>query len=152
LQPLFSLFPDERLVKGDDHRIAAGRGKPAPDIYHLALEMINKSLPNGEPKIKEEECLVFEDSVPGIEAGRRAGMRVIWVPHLGLLEEYKGREREVLAGLTGEYKDDSLRQQEENAGGKKKGGPGELDDDWGELLTSLENFPYQKYGININKQ
>jgi pseudouridine 5'-phosphatase len=52
-------------------------------------------------KIRPEECLVFEDSVPGVEAGRRAGMRVIWVPHRGLAGEFRGKEQEVLAGKTG---------------------------------------------------
>jgi pseudouridine-5'-monophosphatase len=31
----------------------------------------------GERKITLQECLVFEDSVLGVEAGRRASIRVI---------------------------------------------------------------------------
>ncbi|KAJ4300599.1 hypothetical protein N0V88_003278 [Collariella sp. IMI 366227] len=77
LTELFSVFETPRRVLGDDARIAPGRGKPLPDIYHLALKTINDSLPAGEPPITPEECLVFEDSVPGVEAGRRAGMRVV---------------------------------------------------------------------------
>lgn len=122
---------------GDDTRIPVGRGKPAPDIYLLALETINSSLGDGESPVSPEECLVFEDSVPGIESGRRAGMRVIWCPHPELRTEYDGREKHVLAGRTGEGGDVDLHQL------------GELDDGWGEYLETLEKFPYEKYGIIV---
>ena len=107
MQPLFAHFPESNRVLGDDKRIPKGKGKPAPDIYLLALKTINDGLKmKGEPEITPEECLVFEDSVPGVEAGRRAGMRVIWCPHPELLKIYRGREAEVLAGITGMQKDD----------------------------------------------
>lgn len=76
----FAVFPLKMRVLGDDTRIAPGRGKPAPDIYLLALELLNQSIrkEGREPEIRPEECLVFEDSVPGVEAGRRAGCQVVW--------------------------------------------------------------------------
>ncbi|PWY91729.1 HAD superfamily hydrolase [Aspergillus sclerotioniger CBS 115572] len=154
LGDLFSAFPKSQQVLGDDPRIGKGRGKPLPDIYLLALETINSSLrTKGETEIKPEECLVFEDAVPGVEAGRRAGMRVVWVPHPGLLESYKGREGEVLAGLTGEHKEEEKTEPERKAdeivSGRlnSAGKTGKLDDGWGELLPSLENFPFKRYGI-----
>ncbi|UKZ80405.1 hypothetical protein TrVFT333_008164 [Trichoderma virens FT-333] len=137
LSDLFSVFPANRRVVGDDTRLTPGRGKPLPDIFLLALKTINDSLPEGEAPIKPEECLVFEDSVPGVEAGRRAGMRVIWCPHPMLKKEYAGREEEVLAGRTGEAGQVDLHQ------------VGELGDGWAEYLVSLENFPYEKYGMVI---
>ncbi|THC97342.1 hypothetical protein EYZ11_003176 [Aspergillus tanneri] len=116
LQDLFALFPESQRVLGDDERIGQGRGKPLPDIYLLALETVNANLrQRGEVEIKPEECLVFEDAVPGVEAGRRAGMRVVWCPHPGLLEAYKGREAEVLAGLTGEHKEEEKSTPEKDA-------------------------------------
>lgn len=81
LEELFKVFEEKRRVLGDDSRIPVGRGKPAPEIYLLALKTINDTLAEGEKEILPEECLVFEDSVPGIESGRRAGMRCVWVPH-----------------------------------------------------------------------
>lgn len=66
---------DRARVLGDDPRIM--RGKPSPDIYLLALKLVNDGLEAGEEPIKPEECLVFEDGLPGVEAGRRAGMRVV---------------------------------------------------------------------------
>lgn len=111
----------------------AGRGKPAPDIYLLALQTINDVIrrKGKEDVIKPEECLVFEDAVPGVEAGRRAGMQVVWCPHPGLLQEYKGREKEVLAGLTGSYKEEAIHNPKpvvETAGQRVSGSPGKIDD------------------------
>ncbi|KAK8240696.1 HAD-like domain-containing protein [Phyllosticta capitalensis] len=157
LQDLFAAFAPEHRVLGDDKRIAPGRGKPAPDIYLLALETINSKLrAKGEQEIKPEECLVFEDSVPGVEAGRRAGMQVVWCPHPGLLQEYKGREQEVLAGLTGAHVEsaEELAQRDREAGAgnaRRKGAPGEIGDGWARLFTTMEGFPYADYGIQVKK-
>ena len=134
---LFAVFEGSRRVLGDDERIAEGRGKPAPDIYLLALQTINASLGEGERDVLPEECLVFEDSVPGVESGRRAGMRVAWVPHPGLKGEYEGREKEVLAGRTGEGGDVDLHQL------------GEVDDGWADYMENLVGFPFGKYGIVV---
>jgi len=138
LPELFSVFASHRRVLGDDPRIPTGRGKPLPDIYLVALKTINDSLAPGEPPVQPDECLVFEDSVPGVEAGRRAGMRVVWCPHPKLKEEYAGREREVLAARTGEAGEDVDPHQ-----------LGELDDGWAEYMVNLVNFPYSKFGIVV---
>ncbi|KAI0012462.1 HAD-like protein [Xylariaceae sp. FL0662B] len=134
---LFSVFESHRRVLGDDPRIGKGRGKPLPDIYFLALKTINDSLDAGERPIAPEECLVFEDSVPGVEAGRRAGMRVVWCPHPMLKKEYDGREREILAGRMGE------------AGEVDEHQLGEIDDGWADYFPNLANFPYDKYGMVV---
>lgn len=151
LGELLAYFAPEHQVLGDDPRIPAGRGKPAPDIYLLALSTLNKTLEaQGQAPIQPEECLVFEDSVPGVESGRRAGMQAVWCPHPELLVEYKGREREVLAGLTGEHKDDEEQELQKTEvevvkGKRKVGMPGELDDGWGKLLETLVGFPFDDY-------
>ena len=139
LGSLFDLIPNEHKVLGDDPRVAPGRGKPLPDIYLLALATINKTL-GPTSQITPGECLVFEDSVPGVEAGRIAGMRVVWCPYAGLLEHYRGREKEVLAGVTGEHK---------GFVAPSDGKVGALDDGFADLLLTLENFPYDKYGISV---
>lgn len=56
------------------------RGKPAPDIY---LEAARKC--NAEPA----SCLVFEDIIPGILAGKAAGMKVCAVA-----DEYSREQEE----------------------------------------------------------
>lgn len=48
--------------------VEVARGKPAPDLFLLAANRL---------ECEPGECTVVEDSVPGIEAGRRAGMRVL---------------------------------------------------------------------------
>lgn len=156
LQKLMSSFPEENKVLGDDPRIGNGRGKPLPDIYLLALETINAKLRSKcETEVKPEECLVFEDAVPGVEAGRRAGMQVAWVPHPGLLEAFKDREEEVLAGATGSHKEnekaDAEKEAEELQSWRMRGAgqPGKIGDGYGQRYATLENFPYEKYGIRI---
>lgn len=47
------------------------RGKPAPDIFLLAAENIGV-----DPAI----CTVFEDSLNGVRAAKRAGMKAIAIP------------------------------------------------------------------------
>lgn len=76
------------------------------------------------------------------------------------MEEYRGREEEVLAGATGEHKeiskpdDEKLAEKiagemQETRNNNGDGKPGELNDGWGQLLQSLESFPYERYGIKI---
>jgi len=54
------------LVTAEDVR----RGKPDPEVYLRAAGAIG---------IEPSDCLVFEDAVVGVQAARRAGMRVIGV-------------------------------------------------------------------------
>jgi len=136
LGPLFSVFDEDKKILGDDPRIAKGRGKPQPDIYLLALRAINDSLSKADKPIGPEECLVFEDGIPGVVAGRRAGMRVVWVPHEGLAAQFKGQEDKILAGLA---EDDGVEIVKAGA----------IGDGWAEQRINLEDFPYGKYGIEV---
>lgn len=65
------------------------KGKPAPDIY---LEVA------GRLHTSPEKCLVFEDIIPGIQAGKRAGMKVCAVE-----DEYSVHDREAKASLADYY-------------------------------------------------
>ncbi|KAI0441441.1 HAD-like domain-containing protein [Xylaria telfairii] len=139
-QKLLSFFQANRQVLGDDPRVQQGRGKPAPDIYLAALQSINTSIDSTTPaknSIMPDECLVFEDSIAGVEAGRRAGMRVVWIPHPDLAVEYQPIHKDVLAGRTGRFEIGEDWQL------------GEIDDGWAESISSLEHFNYEKYGIQI---
>ena len=51
--------------------------KPAPDPYLRALELVNAE--RHDRVVQPQECLVVEDSGPGAEAGRLAGMQVVRV-------------------------------------------------------------------------
>ena len=66
-QKWFELF--DCIVLGDDPDVA--HSKPAPDIFLVAAKRLG-ALP--------EQCLVFEDSVAGMEAAKVARMSVVVVP------------------------------------------------------------------------
>jgi len=70
-------------------------GKPHPGVFLKAADLI---------KVTPEKCLVFEDSFPGIEAGLRAGMKVIAVATTHRPEEIKGAHGVIkdFQGLTAE--------------------------------------------------
>ena len=53
----------EVIITGSDGL----KGKPAPDMYLEAAKRL---------KVESKKCLVFEDIIPGILAGKRAGMKV----------------------------------------------------------------------------
>ena len=136
-------IPEQHRIFGDDSSMSGCEGKPAPDIFVQALARLNESLPPDEPRIRPNECLVFEDSTAGVEAGRKAGMRVVWVPHPELLEVYRGREELVLAGaIDGRgHLEGSIDHSESCLPFSKDG--------WAELVPSLERFPYDHYGIGL---
>jgi pseudouridine 5'-phosphatase len=78
LQSLFDCF-EGKVVCGDDKKNM--KSKPAPDIFITAArEMLNRDV--GHPEISETDThilergkgLVFEDGLPGVQAGKRAGM------------------------------------------------------------------------------
>ena len=52
-------------ILGDEH---ATHGKPHPDIYLKTAKRLN---------VDPAHCLVFEDTPVGVEAGKKAGMRVV---------------------------------------------------------------------------
>ncbi len=53
-------------------------GKPEPDIFLAAAEMIG---------VAPQNCIVIEDSINGIKAGYRAGMKVIHIPDTIVIDE-----------------------------------------------------------------
>lgn len=76
------------IVTGND----VPRGKPAPDIYLAAAR---------ELEVRPRQCLVFEDILPGILAGKNAGMRVCAVE-----DAYSVSSRKEKAELADYYIDD----------------------------------------------
>lgn len=61
---LQTFFDPESMTTRED----VTRGKPHPDLFELAAS---------RAQIPPERCLVIEDSPHGVEAARRAGMRVV---------------------------------------------------------------------------
>ncbi len=62
------------------------KGKPAPDIYLAVAEKL---------AVKPKNCLVFEDIIPGIQAGKAAGMQVCAV--YDKYSEYQDMEKHMLS-------------------------------------------------------
>jgi len=60
---LTELFVDKKIFSGTEMLYP----KPAPDVYLAAAKSFN---------LPPERCIVIEDSIPGITAGVRAGMKV----------------------------------------------------------------------------
>ncbi len=60
----------KHIICQDD--VAPGRTKPNPDIYLKALEVL---------KVQNTEAVVFEDSLNGVDAARRAKIFVVAVPN-----------------------------------------------------------------------
>jgi len=61
LESYFSVITDSSMVTV---------GKPDPQVYFITAAKL---------KVQPSECIVFEDSVPGILSAKNAGMRVIGV-------------------------------------------------------------------------
>jgi HAD superfamily hydrolase (TIGR01509 family) len=80
----FDLF-----VFGDDPEIV--EGKPAPYIFLLAAQRLGA---------KPEECLVFEDSIAGMQAAIAAGMSVIVIPDRDLDRSFFANSNQILDSLT----------------------------------------------------
>lgn len=77
---------------GDDHdAVRPGRGKPFPDVFLAAARKLRRNVgPDEDADVvaeaeREERArgLVFEDAIPGVQAGKRAGMNgAVFVPLL----------------------------------------------------------------------
>jgi HAD superfamily hydrolase (TIGR01509 family) len=84
IRSLFSV-----VVTGDEVQ----QGKPHPDIYLRAAKKLS---------ISPEACLVIEDSVAGIAAGKAANMRVAAIPDARFVDprEYEMKADHVLGSLS----------------------------------------------------
>lgn len=65
---IFDYF--DKVICRDD--VAAGRTKPNPDLFLLALDRL---------QVRKDEAIVFEDSPNGVKAARAAGIFAVAVPN-----------------------------------------------------------------------
>lgn len=75
------------------------RGKPDPMCYRLAAQDLSR---------KPEDCLVFEDSFAGIQAGKEAGMRVIALSTTNPAAQLEGKADYVIPDLASRTFEDFL--------------------------------------------
>lgn len=101
LLPLFSV-----VVNTDDVNVC----KPAPDCYRAGLEKLNeKRRAARQLPLLPKECLVIEDSPPGIESGKGAGMRTLGVTNTVTEAELRAAGAEVVTMSLADWTVDSVR-------------------------------------------
>ena len=72
MRSVLTRFPSNTF-KATISRDDVAKSKPFPDPYLLAAKTLGVDISN---------CLVFEDSLTGVESGLSAGAQVIGIPHL----------------------------------------------------------------------
>jgi HAD superfamily hydrolase (TIGR01509 family) len=77
-----------QITTGDEVQ----NGKPAPDIYLKAAKKIG---------VAPEHCLVVEDALAGVQAGKSAGMKVVAIPDPRFMDVtlYPGKADYILENL-----------------------------------------------------
>lgn len=76
-------------------------GKPNPACFIKALFALNRETGRGLDEIYAQECLVIEDTVAGLQAARRAGMKCLAVTNTHPAEELSPRADVVTTSLAG---------------------------------------------------
>ncbi len=100
LLPLFSV-----VVSTEDVNVC----KPAPDCYRIGLRKLNaQRQASRRLPFLPSECLVIEDSPPGIESGRGAGMRTLGVTNTVPEEELRAVGAEVVTPRLSDWTVDAV--------------------------------------------
>jgi len=81
LEKYFGVITDSSMVT---------RGKPDPQVYLITAEKLG---------VDPADCIVFEDSIPGIKAATIAGMHVIGVATTHKLEELSLYVKEIITNF-----------------------------------------------------
>jgi len=101
LRQLFSIF-----VMAGDVPVC----KPAPDCYRSGLEKLNEK--RGSERllpVLAKECLAIEDSPPGIESGRGAGMRTLGITNTVSESELRAAGADVVTGSLADWTTDAVK-------------------------------------------
>jgi beta-phosphoglucomutase len=101
LTPLFSV-----VVTAEDSSVC----KPAPDCYVCGLTKLNdKRQRERLLPLLPSECLAIEDSPPGIESARGAGMRTLGVTNTVDADALRAAGAEVVSGTLADWTVDTVR-------------------------------------------
>ena len=100
LGPLFSV-----VVTAEDTSVC----KPAPDCYHCGLAKLNEKR-QGERLLPllASECLAIEDSPPGIESARGAGMRTLGITNTVSEADLRAAGADVVTGSLADWTVDAV--------------------------------------------
>jgi beta-phosphoglucomutase len=84
--------------------------KPAPDCYQNGLDQLNeKRRAERRQPLLAKECLVIEDSPPGIESGRQVGMRTLGITNTVSEEQLRDAGAEVVSASLADWTPDAVR-------------------------------------------
>jgi phosphoglycolate phosphatase/beta-phosphoglucomutase len=84
--------------------------KPAPDCYRAGLRLLNeKRQQERQLPLLPKECLAIEDSPPGIQAARGAGMRTVGVTNTVSEAALRGAGAEVVTPSLADWTVDAVR-------------------------------------------
>jgi phosphoglycolate phosphatase/beta-phosphoglucomutase len=101
LRQLFSVF-----VMAGDVPVC----KPAPDCYRSGMEKLNEKRSSERLlPILASECLAIEDSPPGIESARGAGMRTLGVMNTVSESELRTAGADIVTGSLADWTTDAVR-------------------------------------------
>ena len=94
------------IVTSDDVKVC----KPAPDCYRRGLENLNQlRRAQRELPALPQECLVIEDSPPGIQSGREAGMHTLGITNTVSEEDLRQAGAEVVTRSLADWTTDAVR-------------------------------------------
>jgi HAD superfamily hydrolase (TIGR01509 family) len=83
--------------------------KPAPDCYLAAFKKLNNQRQkNRQLPLLANECLVIEDSPPGIQSGRAAGMRTLAVTNTVTESELRAAGAEIVTSSLADWTIDAV--------------------------------------------
>ena len=101
LTPLF-----EVIVTAEDASVC----KPAPDCYLAGLTKLNeKRQRERKLPLLASECLAIEDSPPGIQSARGAGMRTLGVTNTVSAEALRAAGADVVTGSLADWTADAVK-------------------------------------------
>lgn len=92
MKAVYRTFPGfkdmfDRILTAENFK----RSKPAPDCYLLGAEVFGLPIAN---------CVVFEDSFSGLQAGRSAGMKVVGLATTNPAESLEGKADVIIPDYT----------------------------------------------------
>lgn len=83
--------------------------KPAPDCYQIAFARLNeRRRAEGKSPVLTHECLAIEDSPPGIESAKQAGMHTLGITNTVTAEQLRAAGADVVSASLADWTVDAV--------------------------------------------